>query len=231
MANQSVVPPGGQFVLPLQSVEPLLSFRCAPVFRPYLEEDAKTAAFVVDSPIVYDWIAGAEPISLPSSDSGRTSLGSLNVTICIDSVHATANIPLNATSVQIPIDISKLDARKTAYNVSCTATYSAPSTSRPQEFKTNTSLLYLPDTNSSVTKTDLRTGALWVRPANGNGGPFAPIIPQGFYVTFDPYLASNTSVIDELKADGFVFHCLLSPHKHFLSHPLYRFNTVRFMII
>jgi hypothetical protein len=57
----------------------------------------------------------------------------------------------------------------------------------------------------------LRTGALWVRPADGKGGAFAPIIPQGFYVSFDPYLVSNLSVIDELKADGFVFHRLSPP--------------------
>jgi hypothetical protein len=209
MANQSVVPPGGQFVLPSQSAQPLLAFRCAPVFRPYLEEDAKSAAIVIDTPIVYDWIDGAEPISLPSSGgSAVTDLGSLQVNISVGSVHTTANVPLNATGIQIPIDISKLISQKTTYNVSCSATYSAPSSSKSQEFNTYASLLYLPDTTASVTKTDLRTGALWVRPADGKGGPFAPFIPQGFYVAFDPYLVSNLSVIDDLKAAGFVFYCL-----------------------
>ncbi|KAG2044534.1 hypothetical protein BDR03DRAFT_908950 [Suillus americanus] len=200
MANQSVVPPGGQFVLPTQSVEPLLSFRCAPVFRPYLEEDAKSAAFVVDTPIVYDWITGAEPISLPSSSSsssGSNTLGSLSVTISLGSIHTTASVPLNATGIQIPVDISALKAQKAAYNVTCSATYSA------QKFNTSSSLLYLPDTNASVTKTDLRTGALWVRPASGNGGAFAPFVPQGFYINFDQYLAKNLSMIDQLKDDGF----------------------------
>jgi hypothetical protein len=222
MANQSVVPPGGQFILPTQSAEPLLSFRCAPIFRPYLEEDAKSAAFVVDTPIVYDWIAGAEPISLPSnssSSSGSTGLGSLTVTIKVGSIHTTANVPLNATGIQIPVDISTLIAQKTAYNATCSATYSAPSSSgsqpaaKEQIFNTNSFLLYLPDTNASVTKTDLRTGALWVRPANGTGGAFAPFVPQGFYINFDQYLAKNLSMIDQLKADGFVFYCY-----HFLSN-------------
>ncbi|KAG2155662.1 hypothetical protein DEU56DRAFT_897582 [Suillus clintonianus] len=211
MANQSVVPPGGQFVLPIQSAEPLLSFRCAPVFRPYLEEDAKSAAFVVDTPIVYDWITGAESISLPSNSSnssGSTGLGSLSVTISVGSVYTTTNVPLNATGIQIPVDISNLDAQKTAYNVSCSAVYSAPSssgseTANEQKFSASSSLLYLPNTNASVTKTDLRTGALWVRPASGNGGTFAPFIPQGFYINFDQYLAKNLSMIDQLKADGF----------------------------
>ncbi|KAG1771306.1 hypothetical protein EDD22DRAFT_864291, partial [Suillus occidentalis] len=205
MANQSVVPPGGQFILPTQSAEPLLSFRCAPVFRPYLEEDAKSAAFVVDTPIVYDWIAGTRPISLPSNSSssgGSTGLGCLTVTINVGSIHATASVPLNATGIQIPIDISTLKAQKTAYNATCSATYSAPS-SNEQIFNTNSFLLYLPDTNASVTKTDLRTGALWVRPANGTGGAFAPFVPQGFYINFDQYLAKNLTMIDQLKADGF----------------------------
>jgi hypothetical protein len=211
MANQSVVPPGGQFVLPTQSVEPLLSFRCAPVFRPYLEEDAKSAAFVVDTSIVYDWITGAEPISVSSnssSSSGSNGLGSLSVTINVGSIHTTANVPLNATGIQIPLDISTLNAQKTAYNVTCSATYSAPSSSgsqcaNEQKFSTSSSLLYLPDTNASVTKTDLRTGALWVRPASGKGGAFAPFVPQGFYVNFENHLATNLSMINQLKADGF----------------------------
>ncbi|KAG2137480.1 hypothetical protein DEU56DRAFT_756062 [Suillus clintonianus] len=207
MPNQSVVPPGGQFVLPTQSAEPLLSFRCAPVFRPYLEEDAKSAAFVVDTPIVYDWVAGAERISLSSgsgSSGGSADLGSLCVTISVGSVHTTANVALNSTGIQIPVDISNLKAQKTAYDVSCSATYSSKSQpANEQTFNTSSSLLYLPDTDASVTKTDLRTGALWVRPPSGEGGAFAPFIPQGFYVNFDQHLASNLSIIDQLKADGF----------------------------
>ncbi|KAJ8594157.1 hypothetical protein M405DRAFT_785019 [Rhizopogon salebrosus TDB-379] len=218
MANQSVVPPGGQFVLPPQSAQPLLAFRCAPVFRPYLEEDAKSAAIVIDTPIVYDWIDGAEPISLPSSGGSTvTDLGSLQVNISVGSVHTTANVPLNATGIQIPIDISKLISQKTTYNVSCSATYSAPSSSKSQEFNTYASLLYLPDTTASVTKTDLRTGALWVRPADGKGGPFAPFIPQGFYVAFDPYLVSNLSVIDDLKAAGFNTLHAIPPYDNLTS--------------
>ncbi|KAG1816674.1 uncharacterized protein BJ212DRAFT_1480546 [Suillus subaureus] len=206
MSNQSVVPPGGQFVLPTRSVDPLLSFHCAPVFRPYLQEDAKSAAFVVDTPIVYDWVTGAEPILLPStsgSSGSSTGLGSISVTINVGSVKTTANVPLNATNFQIPVDISRLQAQKSAYHVSCSATYTSSSSSKSQKFKTSTSLLYLPDTNASVTKTDLRTGALWVRPANGKGGAFAPFVPQGFYINFDEYLATNLTMIDQLKADGF----------------------------
>ena len=71
-----------------------------------------------------------------------------------------------------------------------------------QQFSATTSLLYLPDTNGSATKMDLRTGSLWVRPVNDSGGPFAPFIPQGFYINFDEYLLNNLSMINALKDDG-----------------------------
>ncbi|KIJ18323.1 hypothetical protein PAXINDRAFT_167512 [Paxillus involutus ATCC 200175] len=208
MPNQTVVPPDGQFQLPASSSEPLVAFRCAPVFRPYLEEDAKDAAFVIDTPIVYKYIQGAAPISLPTSSSHSSQgLGKIDVTISIGNyLHTTKEVPVNATGFEIALDISSLVAQKTPYNVSCSATYKTESSSSKtstQYFSTNTSLLYLPDTSSSVVKTDLRTGALWTRPADGNGGAFAPFIPQGFYIAFDQYLAKNLSLLDQLKADGF----------------------------
>ncbi|KAI6147833.1 hypothetical protein BKA82DRAFT_504340 [Pisolithus tinctorius] len=181
MANQTVVPPGGQFVLPPQSNDPLLAFRCAPEFRPYLEEDAKTAAFIVDTRIVYDWINGASPISLPCNNTNSTSespsnAGNVTVTVKVGGIHTTQSVSLGAR-------------RRIPYHVDCIASYHTGS-SKTQTYFTNASLLYLPDTNSSVTKMDLRSGG------------FLPFIPQGFYVSFDQYLAKNLSLIDQLKADG-----------------------------
>lgn len=214
MSNQTVVPPGGQFQLPASSKEPLVAFRCSPVFRPYLEEDAKDAAFIIDTPIVYQYIQGASPISLSSStpNSSNSSdcddLGTMAVTISIgNNVLAWEEVPLNTTGYEISVDLSSLSAQKTGYNVTCNAAYQADSetssSSTTQSFSTNTSLLYLPDTQGSVVKTDLRTGALWVQPADGKGGDFQPFIPQGFYISFDSYLETNLSLINQLKADGF----------------------------
>lgn len=207
MPNQTVVPPGGQFQLPATSTEPLVAFRCSPVFRPYLEEDAKGAAIIVDASIVYRYIQGASPISLSSSGSGSSecnTLDQLDVTISIDNqVFAKQQVPLNTTGHEVHVDLSSLSAQKTPYNVSCSATYQAKTSSTTQYFSTNTSLLYLPDTNGSVVKTDLRTGTLLARPADGQGGSFQPFVPQGFYVAFDQYLANNLSTLQHLKADGF----------------------------
>lgn len=207
MANQTVVPPGGQFVLPPQSNDPLLAFRCAPEFRPYLEEDAKTAAFIVDTRIVYDWINGASPISLPCNNTNSTSespsnAGNVTVTVKVGGIHTTQSVSLGAVGYKIPLDISNLTAQKIPYHVDCIASYPTGS-SKTQTYFTNASLLYLPDTNSSVTKMDLRSGSLRVRPVNDPSSGFLPFIPQGFYVSFDQYLAKNLSLIDQLKADGF----------------------------
>ena len=209
MSNQTVVPPGGQFQLPATSAEPLVAFRCAPAFRPYLEEDAQNAAVVVDTPIVYRYLQGASPISFSSSgwnSSAYDALGKTEVTISIDNkVFAIEEVPLNTTGYEISVDLSSLQAQKTHYSVTCNATYQAETSSSPatQYFSANASLLYLPDTNGSVVKTDLRTGSLWARPADGKGGEFQPFVPQGFYIEFDPYLVQNLSYIDQLKEEGF----------------------------
>ena len=207
MSNQTVVPPGGQFQLPATSAEPLVAFRCSPAFRPYLEEDATSAAIIVDTPIVYRYLQGASPISLSGSNSwGYDDLGKMEVTISVgDRVFAMQQVPLNTTKNEIYIDLSTLEAQKSPYTVTCNATYQAEASSWPttQYFSANASLLYLPDTNGSVVKTDLRTGSLWARPADGKGGNFEPFLPQGFYIQFDPYLVQNLTLIDQLKDDGF----------------------------
>ncbi|KIJ05253.1 hypothetical protein PAXINDRAFT_103852 [Paxillus involutus ATCC 200175] len=182
-AKSDCRPSGGQFQLPASSSEPLVAFRCAPVFRPYLEEDGKDAAFIIDTPIMYKYIQGAAPISLPTSLSHSSQD---LVTISIGNhLHTTIGVPVNATGFEFSLDIRSLLAQKTAYNVSCSATYKIETSSSKtitQYFSTNTSLLYLPDTSSSVVKTDLRTG---------------------FYISFDQCLAKNLSFIDQLEVDGF----------------------------
>lgn len=49
---------------------------------------------------------------------------------------------------------------------------------------------------------DLRTGALLSRPATGKAGPYETVFPIGFYTDFGGYLASNLSVLDDLKERG-----------------------------
>jgi hypothetical protein len=203
MANQSVVPPGGNFPTSSTSSSPLLAFRCAPAIRPYLAEDATSpASIIVDAPVTYTQIAGAQPITLSSGGDA----GSLAVTVSANGkTLATGIVPLNASKYEIQFSLTSLTAQMDAYNISCVANYAQ------QTYTTSTALYYLPNpTNSSVTKMDLRTGALLAKPANGSDGEYESVFPIGFYTWFDGYLAGNLSILDELKAQGWDVFCVYS---------------------
>ncbi|KAF9239477.1 hypothetical protein BU15DRAFT_61981 [Melanogaster broomeanus] len=202
MSTQSVVAPGGNFQPPAASKDPLLAFRCAPAIRPYLAEDVSSpAAVLIDSPVVYYEIANAKPIDLAA---GPLSTQTLDVTISLNGKTLDQRpVPLNATAYELSFSLEDVTPQMAAYNVSCEATYTG-SASTSQTFSATTALSFLPNpTNSSVTKMDLRTGGLLAKPATGLGGAYEPVFPIGFYTMFDDYLATNLSVIDELKEQGF----------------------------
>lgn len=205
MANSPIIPPGGQFPIPATSSSPLLAFRCAPATKPYLAEDALTpGGILIDTYITNTEIVGAEPITLPTHNA---PLGDLSVQVKIgDRLLTTGLVPLNATKVELPFSLLGLQPRSAAYEVSCTASYHAPGdlSGRTQTFETTAALSYLPDPpdGRSVTKMDLRTGALLARPASGKPGPYEPVFASGFYTGFGGYLASNLSIVDELKEQG-----------------------------
>ncbi|KAH7924185.1 hypothetical protein BV22DRAFT_1130026 [Leucogyrophana mollusca] len=216
MSTQPVVPPGGNFPLPVSSKDPLLAFRCAPAIRPYLAEDISSpSAVLIDSPVVYTKIAGAEPINL--ANGPLANAGKLNVTISLNGMTlANGPVPLNASAYELPFSLKGITPQMAAYNLTCVASYlattSAAGTSPPQTFTSSAALSVLPNpTNSSVTKMDLRTGAILAKPATGKGGDYAPVFPIGFYTTFDGYLTTNLSVINELKAQGFTIIHIVPP--------------------
>ena len=202
MPQDQAPSPGGTFSTPASSQSPLLAFRCAPAIKPYLAEDAgSSAAILIDSPVVYSNIQGAEAINLPSGS--LSNAGTLDVSVSAGGkVLATSAVPLNATAYEIPFSLGDLAPQVTPYNLSCQATYSGgSSSSSPQVFSASSALYFLPNpTNSTVTKMDLRTGALLAKPANGQGA-YQPVFPIGFYTEFQ-YLADNLTLIDELAAQG-----------------------------
>lgn len=202
MAGSPVVPPGGQFPVPATSASPLLAFRCAPAIKPYLPEDLLTpASVIIDTPITTSAIAGAQPISLPA----HGGLGSVAVTVSVNGRPLTTGlVPLNASKHELPFSLLGLSPRTEAYNVSCTAEYSSSLLSKPQKFSSTAALSLLPDppAGRSVTKMDLRTGALLAKPATGAKGDYAPVFPIGFYTDFGGYLTSNLSVLNELADQG-----------------------------
>ncbi|TFK48190.1 hypothetical protein OE88DRAFT_1737887 [Heliocybe sulcata] len=198
-----IVPPGGEFTLPATSAEPLLAFRCAPAIKPYLEEDAFTpAAIIVDTPITYQQISGAAPITF-SSDG---PLGELVVTVTANGKFLTTGVvPLNTSKAELPFSLEGLQTQTSAYNVSCSATYS-PSLGKTQTFQATTALSYLPSPESgSVTKMDLRSGSLLARPANNPSGPYGSVFALGFYTNWGGYLETNynLSILDDIASRGY----------------------------
>lgn len=199
MKTQAPSEPGGSFPVPATSTTPLLALRCSPAIRPYLAEDALATsddvAILIDTPVTFQQIANAAPITISSA-----STQSLSVTVSVNGkTLTTGNVPLNATAHPLPFKLSAITARTQAYNISCSATLSH------QKFQAFGSLSFLPDppsTIGSVTKMDLRTGALLARPANGKGGPFAPVFPIGYYTNFGGYLDKDFTIPATLASQG-----------------------------
>ncbi|KAJ8522189.1 hypothetical protein ONZ45_g1216 [Pleurotus djamor] len=215
MSTSPIVPPGGQFQMPPATGTPFLALRCAPAIRPYLPADAdspdgvfSTNAILIDTPVRFVQLPGSTPIQIQSA------YPDLEVTVSINGkTIASGNVPLNATKHALPFSLKPLTPQNTPFNLSCSARL--PS-SPPQTFHASGALSFLPNPPSgiaSVTKMDLRTGALLARPADGKGGDFSPVFPIGFYTQFDNYLAKNLSVLNELKAQGFT-----------IVHPIPNFN-------
>ena len=192
---------GGQFPIPATSSTPLLALRCAPALRPYLAEDATTLspqdmAILIDAPVVFQQISNAASISIPSLNTP----GLLSVSVSVDGNKLTSGIvPLNATKHALSFSLSSLKPRVQAYTITCSATFSS------QRYQATGSLTYLPDpppSIGSVTKMDLRTGAILAKPADGKGGSFAPVFPIGFYTAFGGYLTQDLNISSQLKAQG-----------------------------
>lgn len=109
---------------------------------------------------------------------------------------ACAIVPLNASKYEIQFSLSSLTSQMDAYNISCSASYAE------QIFATSMTLSYLPNPTNSVTKMDLRTGALLAKPADGRDSEYESVSPIGFHAWLNGYLAGNLSILDELKAQG-----------------------------
>ncbi|KAH9914061.1 uncharacterized protein BXZ73DRAFT_92854 [Epithele typhae] len=196
MSTDPPMDPGGQFPIPASSSTSLLALRCSPAIKPYLSEDASAPqTFVIDAPITFSQIAGAAPVDL-SSHNARAIL---DVTVKVGGkTLAKGPVAVNASKAELPFSLEGLDPQTTPFDVECSATLGK------QTFTTTSALSFLPPPpdGRSVTKMDMRTGALLAKPATGMGGEYETVFPVGFYSNFDGYL-TNLSVIDEIAAQGF----------------------------
>ncbi len=201
-AGDPVVAPGGQFPTPATSSDTLLAFSCSPAIKPYLPEDAsESQSFILDGPVVHSQVAVAAPIVLPT----RTSATSLVITVTINGkTFSTGWLAPNDTTT-LSFSLEDLTPQSTPYDVECTAQYG---TSHTYTAKTQLSYLPAPPAGRSVTKMDLRTGALLAKPASGTDGKYETVFPVGFYTSFD-YLSANLSAIDDIAAQGYTVVSIL----------------------
>lgn len=180
--------------------------RCAQAIRPYLPGDDASdglyPAILIDTPVVYSHIDSAEPIyGLVRNTDSTTNAIELDVEVFVDGHLLTlGSVPLNATKFELPFSLADLEPRSKAYTISCIATTKHGS----QRFEASNLLTYLPKPPSgigSVTRMDLRTGALLAKPVDGKGS-YSPVFPIGFYAGFGGYLEKNLSIPAELASQG-----------------------------
>ncbi|KAJ7253030.1 hypothetical protein B0H12DRAFT_1117142 [Mycena haematopus] len=198
--GQPVVRPGGRFPLPELSPTSLLVFRCAPIITPYLEEEDHHAGLVIEAFVTDMRYNGAAPITRAAEPTAGETL---EVSISIDgSILSQSSVRLNSTS-ELHFPLANLSQpRKQPFSIDCTASYASHLSPEPQTFSATTTLSYLPRPPlGSATKRDSRTGALLVRPPGSSS--YEAVFPIGFYTSFDSYLDSDLSILDELKAQGF----------------------------
>ena len=170
--------------------------------------------FIIDTVVTHTQVRGAKPIILNSTAKLLVSISIGHTILAVDQV------PVNVTKFEIPFSLTKVAPRKEPYTVSCSASYLSG-----QKYTANSSLSYIPNPLSgSITKFDSRTGGLWTKPFDVRN--YTPVFPLGFYTSVDDYLAKNLSILDDLKARGYVYAlselhisllcpCLLMPELHF----------------
>lgn len=199
MEGSSVVLPGGEFPVPATSKEPLLAFRCAPAIKPYLADD-DSGIFIIDTLVTNSKIAGAVQL-----DSRNIDFDDLLVTVSVNGHDVVSgSVPTNASAHELDFSLKELAPQAAAFEVECTAR------SGSQTFHANSTLQKLPNPTggASVTKMDMRTGAMLVQ--GEKAGEWNTLFPIGFYTIFDGYLSTNLSVVDDLKDRGCVIILLVS---------------------
>ncbi|KAF8895871.1 hypothetical protein CPB84DRAFT_1963145 [Gymnopilus junonius] len=205
--GQPVAPPQGVFPSSVQLQTPEFAFKCLPRVQPYLERDnCSSASVIVDTSLTSVHFRHSVPLPSESfvslnAASSSTSLG-LILTVGVED-HNTSyqNTEFDVKNLELPLSLCSLLPRREPYSITCTAKIRLFN-GTTHTYNYTSSLLYLPTPGpgpGSVTKLDRKTGALMTHSGNDK---FEPIFPIGFYTDFG-YLASNLTILDEIKSQGF----------------------------
>lgn len=185
-----VIEPGGRYPIPKASDTPLLRFSCSPASKPYIHGRDGWGTMLVDLAVVYRNVAQAEAIPRAYPDDTRFS-----VFVEAEGRRLGGGILALGSDQRIRFPLT-LAPRRTPHQVVCSAT----ALIYHRTFHATTQLHVLPVNpyGGRTVKTDMQTGVLQVQ----KSGLWEPIIPYGFYNSFDGYLATNFSVMDDAVARG-----------------------------
>lgn len=179
--DSPIIPPGGEYTVPEISEAPLFRFKCTPAVQPYIHKDDSLGTMLIDTEVVYAVMKGAEPIPAPFDEKTKFLV-----------TFASNGRPLGGRFVGLGVN-QRIDfplsvkPQVQAHNITCTA----KPVLHHGVFEATTTLRFLPPNpfGGSMVKTDMATGGLLVQ----KEGYWEPIVPFGFYVSFDNYLAKNFS--------------------------------------
>jgi hypothetical protein len=171
----------------------------------YVPSSDSTGSVIIDANVTHD-VGQALPSGFAQSSSSI-----LDVTVSLasspSSPLAQLQIAVGSMGNEASFSLSSLPPSTTPYNLSCSASLSSNSQST---FTTQALLRRLPPNpyQGSVTKIDRRTGSMLRQSASGE---WEPTLTFGFYTGFDS-LASNLSLVDQMKADGLNTIHLIPPY-------------------
>jgi hypothetical protein len=179
--------PSTRFLTPPLSPTRLLDFQCAQAVNPYLEGDV--TAVVVDLLLNHrrglDWGAAEGAVTVRVEVGGEEVGGGV--------------LEIGVRAQEVEIDLRKLSPRQKPYSLRCTA-----SSVGGKVLMVDGMLRYLPSSphGGSVVKMDAVTGGLVIL----EDDRWTPFFPVGFYVQFGGFLETNLTVLDDMKARGWVIH-------------------------
>ncbi|KAK3500114.1 uncharacterized protein B0T23DRAFT_330894 [Neurospora hispaniola] len=179
--------PGGQTLPPTPDpLAPLLHVQFKPRYSLYLENE-KTGEFIVNADI--------SQFHGTHRDNNTSNNVEFHIkTTTDDKVLVQDSIPVNSTGKLFTFNLTDLTPSLSPIQVTLTYSTKGPSV--------KTTLLYLPSKSSgSVTRIDNLNGGLHHLNAASNH-TFKPILPYGFYASYDNFLAlPNSSSVIQSYAD------------------------------
>ncbi|KAK3373605.1 hypothetical protein B0T24DRAFT_553079 [Lasiosphaeria ovina] len=182
--------PGGQTLAPSPAANgPLVHVQFQPRYSLYLESE-KHGEVVVNAALSPYHGKPWPSTNTTSSTSGRANNLIFSINLVEDDAILVQNtVAINSTGNVFRFDLSRL---KPSLEPIKLVLYGAPEGGRPTWTATS-SLFFLPEkTNGSVTRIDNFNGGLFFRNA-ASGHRFQPLLPHGFYASYDGFLGNNST--------------------------------------